>query len=98
MKLDAVGDEKFKGCGVLICEGTHQVPIAVSAFAVVVADPVLKNLVCRILDSMLTLSTGSATKVDISAAHHSVSTDVKVLLDHDHGGAVVECGNGCCES
>jgi hypothetical protein len=96
--LDAGCHQKFKGRRILVGKGTHHVSVAVPAFAVVEADPILKDLVRRILYSVPPLSTRPTAEVDTSPAQHSVSTDVEVLLDHDHGCAVLECRNGSRES
>src|SRR5947209_5198564 len=89
-ELHAVGNQKFKGRRIFVRERSDQISVAVPAFAVVVAHPVVEDLLGRILYSEFLLSTRPTAEVHISPAHHSMSADVEVLLDHDDGRAVLE--------
>ena len=89
-ELHAVGNQKFKGRRIFIRERSDQISVAEPAFAVVVAHPVVEDLLGRILYPEFLLSTRPTAEVHISPAHHSMSADVEVLLDHDDGRAVLE--------
>ena len=98
LELDVVLDQELVGRGVLVREGAHQVAVAVAALHVVVADPVQEHLVRRVLDTVLLLVAGAAAEVHVAARAQAVPADVGVLLHHDHGGAVIDSGDGRRES
>ena len=98
LKLDPIFDQEFEGRRVLVRKRAYEVPVAVPALTVVVAYPVQKPLVRRILPPVLPLIARAATQVDIPPGAHAVSADVDVLIRHDHGGSVIECRNGRRES
>ena len=75
LKLNSIFDQELEGVGVLVGEGPHQVPVAVAAVPVVVAHPVLIDLVRRILDPEFPLSTVTAAEVYVTPAHQSMAAE-----------------------
>lgn len=96
--MDPIFDQEFEGRRVLVRKRAYEVPVAVPALTVVVAYPVQKHLVRRILHPVLPLIARAATQVDIPPGALAVSADVDVLIRHDHGCSVIECRNGRRES
>ena len=94
LELDPVLDEELEGRRILVREGPDEVAVAVAALPVIVAHPVQIHLVRGVVDPVLALIAGTAAEVDVAPGAHAVPADVDVLLEHDHGGAVVEGGHG----
>ena len=94
-ELDAVVDQEVVSCDVLVGEHANQIAVAQLAFGVVVAHPIQKNLVGRVLDAELLLQSMAAANLHTATAEHAAAADVVVLLDDDNRGTIVACGNGC---
>src|SRR5712691_2170109 len=52
-------------------------------------NQVLEHAVRRILDAVFLLQARAATQSNVPAAFYPMSADIVILLDHNHGGAVL---------
>src|SRR5688572_29740298 len=59
----------------------------------IVPDPVLVHPIRGVIDSEIPLVARAAAEVDLSTAHDSVPADVRIRLDHDDRGPMLEGGH-----
>ena len=93
-ELNPVLDQKIVGRDILVGKDADKIAIAVARIDGVVAHPIGKDLIGRILDSELLLQGVAAAEMDPSAAQDAAATDVVILIDDDHGGSVIACRDG----
>ncbi len=90
-ELNAVRQQKIKCRHAFVAEGAHDFPVAEAV--IVPIHQVLEHMVGRIFDAVFFLQARAAAKRDVAAAFDRVPANVVVLLDHDHGGALLGGGN-----
>src|SRR5712692_6490907 len=61
-------------------------------------NQVLEHAVRRILDAVFLLQARAATQSNVPAAFYRMPADIVILLDYNHGGAVLACLNRGRES
>ena len=93
-ELHTVLDQKIEGRHVLVGKNANEVAVAVPGDGGVMAHPVGKNLISRILDAGLLLQRVPSAKVDTSAAEHAAAANVEILIDDDDGGPEIPRRDG----
>ena len=99
-ELDAIGHEKFIGCGAMIGESPHDGAIIVAVIRPAVGlddgpvGQVGKDEVRRILDAVFVLRARAAAQRHVAATQNRMPADIVVRFDHDHGCPRIPGRNG----